>query len=294
MEVDIRSAKLYTLQRLTEALVRSGRAEEAAVLVEQQKAMNSGDLPLSAELGIADGLIAAGKWEEAVNLMERSAAARPQDAETQRALAMTFARLGRWNKAIAPMQRVMELRPDELLLWYPLPTFRLLQGDVAGYRQACREMLDRFTNPENWVQADRILRTCSLTSDAVADPSRLAALTSHLVPRTPGTGDPRVTRGLVEYRTGDYPTAVATLSEKSGMPWELTRLATLAMAHHRLGHANEARAALEEARAAERKIGFDPAKGEAYPYGWTVYFLHARIIFREAEQLLTKPSTQKS
>jgi tetratricopeptide (TPR) repeat protein len=66
----------------------------------------------------------------------------------------------------------------------------------------------------------------------------------------PGTPDYLTTRGIAQYRLGRYADALRTLqqSAKLRQTAQPANLAFLAMAHHRLGHSPEARAALKRLR----------------------------------------------
>jgi hypothetical protein len=76
------------------------------------------------------------------------------------------------------------------------------------------------------------------------------ALSLRAVELTPGQQVPLNTRGVVLYRAGRYFEAVTTLEQTLAAgkgQFDAFDLFFLAMAHHRLGHREEARACLERA-----------------------------------------------
>jgi hypothetical protein len=93
--------------------------------------------------------------------------------------------------------------------------------------------------------------------------------------------------GLADYRGGRHTEAVGWLErfgpKADGVYSDATAFAALAMAHHRLGHANEARVSLESARAIIAKKPQDWMIGSNW-FDW----MHCEILFREAEQVLAE------
>jgi hypothetical protein len=78
--------------------------------------------------------------------------------------------------------------------------------------------------------------------------------------------------------------------DANGLHDDAVKFAVLAMARHRLGHADGAGAALARAKAILAKMP-DPARGR--PFGNWHDWLYARLLGREAEELLRKDSGVK-
>jgi hypothetical protein len=74
------------------------------------------------------------------------------------------------------------------------------------------------------------------------------------------------------------------------MHCDAVKFAVLAMAHHALGHANDAEAALAKAKAILAKLP-EPAQGR--PVGEWHDWLYAQLLYREAEELMKKDSDRK-
>jgi hypothetical protein len=93
---------------------------------------------------------------------------------------------------------------------------------------------------------------------------------------------------LADYRAGRHAEAIRWTErfplKADGVHWDATKFAVLAMAQHRLGRAEGARACLVRAERILAKMP-DPAKGQPLEVGWQDW-LHAQVLCREAEALL--------
>ena len=94
------------------------------------------------------------------------------------------------------------------------------------------------------------------------------------------------------YRAGRYEAAVKRLAElklpAKRAPFDAIGFAVLAMAQQRLGRTEEAQTSLTAARALVREKMPDPDNGRLFGQdGWNDW-LHAQILFQEAEELLGK------
>ena len=86
-----------------------------------------------------------------------------------------------------------------------------------------------------------------------------------------------LTEGRVEPPGGGH-YVVKQLRRQSGWgPWDATAFANLAMAQHRLGRGDEAKASLSKATAIMTQKMPDPAKGRLFPsWGW-LDAVHAQV-----------------
>ena len=100
-----------------------------------------------------------------------------------------------------------------------------------------------------------------------------------------GYQEERVLQGRTFNRHADAVKWLKRCSPKVGRASnDATVFALLAMAHHRLGQAEAARAALADARATLTKMP-DPAKGQPFGNDWHDWLI-CQILYREAEELL--------
>jgi WD40 repeat protein/tetratricopeptide (TPR) repeat protein/tRNA A-37 threonylcarbamoyl transferase component Bud32 len=153
-------------------------------------------------------------------------------------------RLMRWDEAAADYGKATELSPDNYSLWSRQALAHLAAGKRDNYRRVCAAMLERFGATKSATTASRVLYTLLPTPDAVPDRSRLVSVAEVAAPDW--QGNVRVL-GAALYRAGKPEEALRRFGESAavwkprGWDWLF-----LAMIHHRLGHADQARRHLEK------------------------------------------------
>src|SRR5262249_55509119 len=122
--------------------------------------------------------------------------------------------------------------------------------DRDGYRRECAEAFQRLGRTTNRMAATYLCRACSLGAGSDAHPHRLVQLAGMGVGGGNGAW-PLYVLGLTHYHASQHDPAVQELRQslERGPSWTAAALnwPVLAMAHHRLGHADEARQWLERA-----------------------------------------------
>jgi WD40 repeat protein/tetratricopeptide (TPR) repeat protein len=182
-----------------------------------------------------------------------------------------YAELGQWEKAAADFAqaaklgekaaadfaRASKLQPKELqslgdnwsgrLVNWALESRRksalvqLAKGDLAGYRQSYARLLERFGQSPDRATATALVSLGVLLPEAGTDRDRLLRLAR----KADGA-----TLGAALYRVGRFEAAVDRLEEAVQLQGQGGTAATylfLAMAHQRLGRADEARRSLDHA-----------------------------------------------
>ena len=148
------------------------------------------------------------------------------------------------------LRRVVEASPDEPSEWHRLALALALAGDIEESRRASAATLERFSRDESRGIGDAA-RVCLIVPNAVDDLSAPRRLAEAAVARDPNPAWLHYVLGLARYREGQSERAIEDLSKslKLGADWSAVALnyPVLAMAHHRLGHADEARKWLERA-----------------------------------------------
>jgi WD40 repeat protein/serine/threonine protein kinase len=201
--------------------------------------------------------------------------------EAQRA--ERLARTGQWDLAAVAFGKFVEQEPDNLMLRYPHIRSLMEAGNKAGVRLACEELLKRLVKANDSTQFIRVAWCCALTPDAVADhetPLRLvqAVLAEHPENSAKEKSDMLNTLGAALYRAGRFAEAVRRLDEgiqvrgDGGAP---QGFAFLALAHHHLGHREEAK------RWLDKLVAYQPREGAEF--SWDE--VEIRILRREAESL---------
>jgi eukaryotic-like serine/threonine-protein kinase len=154
---------------------------------------------------------------------------------------MTFARFYLTRPAGLPPEL-----PLQLQVWRA--KVAAADGDADLYHKTCADLVRRWGESDDPHVANRVAWACALAPQAVPD----ATVPVRLAEQAVGSGGFQNTLGATLYRASAFECAVGQLNEeiaitgkRSAWDWLF-----LAMAHHRLGHAGEARMWLDRAAAA--------------------------------------------
>jgi tetratricopeptide (TPR) repeat protein len=168
-----------------------------------------------------------------------------------------YANRKQWEKAAADFAHAKAINPPggSALFWHAL--IRLALCDHPGYRSDCAEAVRQYSVTADPNAARGVAWTCALAPGAVDDwkaPVRLAEQASRANPKNPTFS---TTLGAVLYRAGRSEEAIQPLENATKM---FERPGTdcvsaspvcawlfLALAHHRRGHAEEARRCFNKA-----------------------------------------------
>jgi tetratricopeptide (TPR) repeat protein len=183
-----------------------------------------------------------GQYDRAVADCSRAIELDPKFAKAWLNRGAAYGHLGESDKAVADYSRAIELNSKNAVVWsHRGDTYRTLkQYDkaVADYSRAIE------LNPQNgliynelaWLLAD-------CTEAKVRNPARAVEAAKKAVELAPNVGDYWNTLGVAHYRAGEAKEAIAALKKST----ELRRGGDafdwffLAMAHRKLGNADEAR-----------------------------------------------------
>ena len=91
-----------------------------------------------------------GRWQEAVEALQRAASIEPENQDTIIALASTLSRVRRYDEAVEACQRAIEFVPDKILPYAHLARSLVLRN---GAVEAAREVLDAMPNKDPAQQA---------------------------------------------------------------------------------------------------------------------------------------------
>ncbi len=159
--------------------------------------------------------------------------------------------LGLWSDAVGEfrcwLERVGPAEVEDPQVWRAYPLLLLAAGDTEGYRGQCAHLLERYgENPDatpRWALAYDL----ALSPGTVADTAFLVQLAEES--RKLNGRDP--SRALVlllaRYRAGEHESALKVLDEAPEFKDWAPAWPALAMVHHRLGRAGEARQWLKKA-----------------------------------------------
>jgi tetratricopeptide (TPR) repeat protein len=195
-----------------------------------------------------------------------------------------------WGQAAADLTRIVELNPADLYRWFVCAQALLLADDTDGYRKLCTKMQTRFGQTKN---SGWLVSTCVLGPEATADFLPILQLAEAEAAKDPKSWHRVHELGVACYRANRFEAAIqelqqATRFHKSG--GNAYNWLFIAMAHHRLGHADEAREWLTKATQWIDQ-GMTSSLGD--PYIVTPlplrYRLQLLLLRREAEALVKGP-----
>jgi len=150
-----------------------------------------------------------------------------------------------WPLAAREFAAARRIAPQDSGIRYFEAAAQHAAGNREAYRQLCQEMLEQFAATPDPRAASDIVVACVLEPGSLADPAQL--IPPALVAARFHHGNGRLV-GAAFCRAGQYAEAIRQLdySVRLQLPrgWEWC---FLAMAHHHLGHTDEARACLQSA-----------------------------------------------
>jgi WD40 repeat protein/tetratricopeptide (TPR) repeat protein len=222
-----------------------------------------------------------GRWDRAEAAYAEAARARPLNPTVRDALVRWHVERGHPDRAVATLDEVVRLMPDEGWLREHLARVLLGSGDRAGWRRSTAAALDRLGGTTNPWTANSVAWACALGPEATADPGVPVRLAEFGVRGIHARQKPNYlnTLGAALYRAGRYAEAIGRLEEGirlrggKSLPADW---AFLAMAHHRLGYRDEARRWLDRLREHQPSMAPDQFWDE----------LEVRLLRSEAEAVI--------
>jgi serine/threonine protein kinase/WD40 repeat protein/Flp pilus assembly protein TadD len=239
-----------------------------------------------------------GRFKKAVDEFNRAIKLQPEHASFWVQRGSAHAAMGQWEKASADFVKATECREPDEEAWHSRAMLHLRDGDTGGYRKICSDMLQRFGAGAVW--------TCTLAPNSGADPDRIVSLAEKSLAESSRDHWHVNQLGAAQYRAARFEEAVKQLTEAtklSSHPYRTNLLTTcffLAMAHHRLGHTDEARRWLDKGMQGTEKALKSPGEhmGKSgntdgvIPPNWSRK-LTLRLLRREAHQLIHGPGTKQ-
>jgi tetratricopeptide (TPR) repeat protein len=221
-----------------------------------------------------------------------------QSAELLKDRALLFVVQHRWKEAAADLSKAAELDPSNNLYRFLLAPLQVQIGDTDGYRLNCAQLLARFGDTADPINAERVAKPCLILPDAGVDLDAVGKLAEISVSK--GKNHPffayfMVTKALAELRQGHFASAIdwmqqflagaAKVPPQNTLDRNLTASAHLimAMAEHHLKREKEARASLAS--------GSDLIDPEPGINGTWNDWLVAQALLKEARALIEGQTT---
>jgi tetratricopeptide (TPR) repeat protein len=247
---------------------------------------------------LADGY---GSWQKGLALLEQSAPDRPGGAgsgvrlrQRRQAAAQALTKVGLWREAAPFWAFPGKGEPVEP---YDLPWLQLLAGDAAGYRHTCQELVRHLGTSGSVHDRCFVAWAGTLADRSGLDPRQAVSWAEEAAADYPPWQHHVL--GLSLYRAGRFQQAIQALqaSLQAGGHAEIMSWPVLAMAHHRLGHAAEARRWLDKASTEWLRLFPVTRGGDGLTLvpaqqhdAWDGYFhdcMTVEILLREATLLIT-------
>jgi WD40 repeat protein/serine/threonine protein kinase/tetratricopeptide (TPR) repeat protein len=194
------------------------------------------------------------RWAEAVFHLTRLLALEPDTASLYDRRGAAFAEQDQWPRAIDDFSRAFGLKEDAWFGHHHALAL-LAAGDADGYQRACASLLEKFAKTTDPRAADAVAYLAVLVPDRVPDEAAVLSLAARAAAARPSSPDYREALGAAHFRAGNFRTASGQLEQavaREGNGGTVTMQLFLAMAHHRLGQTDPARA---PAFAAARAVG---------------------------------------
>jgi WD40 repeat protein/serine/threonine protein kinase/tetratricopeptide (TPR) repeat protein len=213
------------------------------------KAAGAGVTDSSLWINKARALERLGRHDEATRAAEMLLESVPRNYNTYFKRAGLYVELGQWELASADYTAAGKYNGASSLAWLNDARARLRLGDLPGFRRRCSELIARFSQSSSSYDANNAAWSCALAPEALADLSPVLRLAEAAVAREASHSNLN-TLGVLLYRAGRFDAAIKRLHEgiqKDGGQPLVSDWIFLAMAHHRLGHAEEARQCFDSA-----------------------------------------------
>jgi serine/threonine protein kinase len=240
-------------------------------------------------------------WQDAVGALEIAGGTTPKNGpgrdrliEGFRQLADRYAARALWAEAAATYNRAIAAGSTEVWDWVRAGQCYFAAGDTANYRRLCRLTRQQFGGVaslwkhKGW-DAAALLILHAMDPEAAEDPAALGLLALGVELQTDRWW--KILSSVWQVRTGQYDAAIRNLAApwntdpKAGSAWGA---ATLAVAHHRLGHADDARWWLSRTQALDAGRSREFMSPDTLPH-WSSVVEHAAAYRWAATVVTGKP-----
>jgi tetratricopeptide (TPR) repeat protein len=148
-------------------------------------------------------------------------------------------------RAATEFAEATQLEPADIRLWVNQAQANLAAGNIAAYKQVCREMLQRHRSMNDPATADRLVWTCANRADSLPNMEDLLPLADLALAGYPGGAR---TKGAALVRIGRYEDALRSFDESSRINApHPADMCFQAIACYHLGQVRQSRQHLEDA-----------------------------------------------
>jgi WD40 repeat protein/tetratricopeptide (TPR) repeat protein len=204
--------------------------------------------------GRADAAAGLGRWDQAVADYSKALEKEERRGELWARRARAEAERGKWDRAADDLAKAIRYGDGAPAVWHQEALARLAAGDKDGYRKLCARLVKRYGRGEEAAVARSVARTCALAEGALADLKPLLRQAERAVKAAPESAEDHKRWAVLLYRAGEHKAALERMQQALKLPGaeaDVRDALLLALAHQRLGLADEAKAWLGKARPKE-------------------------------------------
>jgi tetratricopeptide (TPR) repeat protein len=238
----------------------------------------------------------SGQWDKAITSYTKALEIHPRQEAARENRGRAYVVLGQWDKAAVDLGKSLKANPENAESWCEYASVLLLNGDADGYRQTCRDAIDRFGKTENPVELYRLARLLALAPNDVAEPDQAVTWVEKAVAVQPKAGWSHHTLAVAHYRAGRFDRAIEACEKSMEVEpqWgaHVVNWLLLAMAHQRKEQEEEARKWLDKAKQwIDQSTKGKPSVARIYlPVPSWCDLLEVQLLLREADALIEKKS----
>jgi tetratricopeptide (TPR) repeat protein len=150
--------------------------------------------------------------------------------------------LSQWDKAAAEYAQADLLRQPLNDDAFAYACLFLIRDDIEGYHRFCRDLIQRAAETKGSSDNYVLARSCAIARNGLVDPARALEWATTALANGQGAWNFHVL-GLAQYRAGQFDPALQSFTKANVKSWTSSNLNWfgLALVHHCLGHASDAR-----------------------------------------------------
>ena len=288
------------LESAANAYLRENKPDQAENALRESIAIRSrylnGRPPMPEAIGpVMQSLVVHKKIRIAEELLNQiltpAALADPAYVDLCTLRAEICARDGNWTAAARDAALLLGRQPENNYRYHMLVPLLVATTNLSAYREACSNIVIRFSQTTNPYIADPMAKDCLILPNGGVDLKPVAEMAKLAVTSGKGTGSYhffQCCEALAEYRQGHFVEALdwATESAKNSFPQsQAEAYAVMAMAHFKLGNIEGARLALTNCnKVLEDRL---PHYGAELGSDWRDWII-AHTLQKEADTLINR------
>jgi tetratricopeptide (TPR) repeat protein/WD40 repeat protein len=195
------------------------------------------------------------QWDKAVDDFSMVLELKPDHPDSRSKRSYAYCALGQWKQAGEDLAWLVQNSPPSSERNVDYAGVLLLQGDLQGYDQFCRQVLQgrnpdkKPGTPRQDLEPSWKARILTLAPNDLVPSTQVVEMAQEAVAKEPGHAWWRHNLAVAHHRAGHWDQAIEECQKSLEINWggEVLNWLLLAMAHHQLRHADESRQWLDKA-----------------------------------------------